>query len=224
MPGMIKKRTYQPKEVLFNESSPATSLFLLTSGFVKLTTALPDGRSQVLRLGAVWQFLGIEALMDQQYPYRAEAATEVSVCVILYKDLLRVLAKNSSICLVLIEALNQELQRSNDMIRNLGLMSSTERIASFLLSMAQEESTPDRELPMPLSRKEMAEMLGLTLETVSRVIAKLMRDDVIDAPRCGGHFRILDHASLTAASGTCAGLRPVASEGRVSGSALLHLR
>lgn len=202
MHGMITKRVYYPKDVLFHESSPATHLFLLKSGFVKLTTALPDGRSQVLRLGAAWQFLGIEALGDQRYPYAAEAATEVSVCMIRYKDLLRVLESNPPISIRVIQALNRELQRSNDMIRNLGLMSSTERVASFLLSMAPNGSAPDEELPMPLSRKDMAEMLGLTVETVSRVVSKLMRDAIIHAPAGRNQFRILDHERLRAASGT----------------------
>lgn len=202
MHGMITKRIYHPKDVLFHESSPAAHLFLLKSGFVKLTTALPDGRSQVLRLGAAWQFLGLEALSDQRYPYTAEAATEVGVCIIRYKDLLRVLESNPPISIRVIQALNRELQRSNDMIRNLGLMSSTERVASFLLSMAPYESEPDKELPMPLSRKDMAEMLGLTVETVSRVISKFMRDAIIYAPPCRGQFRILDRERLRAASGT----------------------
>lgn len=202
MHGMIKKASYQPKEPLFHESAPATHLFLLKSGFVKLSTTLPDGRHQVLRLGAAWQFLGLESLSDQRYPYSAEAATEVNVCMIRYQDLLRVLEANPAISLRVIQSLNRELQRSNDMIRNLGLMSSTERISSLLLSMAPDESTPDKEIAMPLSRKDMAHMLGLTFETVSRVLTKLMRDKIVDVPPGKSHFRILDRERLRSLSGT----------------------
>ena len=202
MHGMIKKASYHPKESLFHESSPATYLFLLKSGYVKLSTALPDGRHQVLRLGAAWQFLGLESIGDQRYPYSAEAATEVNVCMIRYQDLLRVLESNPAISLRVIQSLNRELQRSNDMIRNLGLMTATERVASFLLSMSPDESTPDKDLPMPLSRKDISEMLGLTIETVSRVLSKLMRDKIVHAPPGKSLFRILDRERLRSASGT----------------------
>lgn len=201
MHGMITRKIYQPKEVLFHESSPATHLFLLRYGYVKLNTSLPDGRIQVLRLGAAWQFLGIEALSDQRYPYTAEAASEVGVCMIRYKDLLRVLEQNPAISIQVIQALNRELQRSNDMIRNLGLMNSSERVASFLLSLAQG-GTFEEDLPMPLSRKDMAEMLGLTVETVSRIISRLAREKIIHAPPGSGRFRILDPERLRAESGT----------------------
>lgn len=202
MHGMIKKASYLPKDPLFHESAPATYLFLLKSGFVKLSTTLPDGRQQVLRLGAAWQFLGLESLSDQRYPYSAEAATEVNVCMIRYQDLLRVLEANPAISLRVIQALNRELQRSNDMIRNLGLMNSNERIASLLLSLAPDESSPDTEIPLPLSRKDIAQMLGLTVETVSRVISQLMRDNIVQAPAGKDYFRILDRERLRSASGT----------------------
>jgi CRP/FNR family transcriptional regulator len=201
MHGVIHKKSYDPKAVLFREGTPTTHLFLLKSGYVKLSTALPDGRNQGLRLGAAWQFIGLEALSDERYPYTAEAVTPIEVCMVRYKDMLKLLEYNPQLSLRVISALNHQLQHSNAMIRNLGLMSSTERVASFLLSMLRAESDNVHEIPLPLSRTDMAEMLGLTLETVSRVLSRMTRDKVIWMQPGGRLLRILDAAQLTRLGG-----------------------
>lgn len=194
--GVIHKKSYDPKAVLFREGTPTTHLFLLKSGYVKLTTALPDGRNQGLRLGAAWQFIGLEALSDERYPYTAEAITPIEVCMVRYKDMLKLLENNPQLSLRVINALNRELQHSNAMVRNLGMMSSTERVASFLLSILRAESADVREIPLPLSRTDMAEMLGLTLETVSRVLSRMTRDKIIWMQPGGRLLRIIDTARL----------------------------
>lgn len=182
--------------MLFREGTPTNHLFLLKSGYVKLTTALPDGRNQGLRLGAAWQFIGLEAMSDERYPYTAEAITPIEVCMVRYKDMLKLLESNPQLSLRVISALNRELQHSNAMIRNLGMMSSTERVASFLLSILHAKAEEGHEIPLPLSRTDMAEMLGLTLETVSRVLSRMTRDKIIWLQPGGRRLRILDAARL----------------------------
>ncbi len=201
MHGVIHKKSYPAKSVLFREGTPTTLLFLLKSGYVKLTAALPDGRNQGLRLGAAWQFIGLEALSDQRYPYTAEAVTDIEVCAVRYRDMLQLLEHNPQLSLNVIEALNRELRRSNAMVRNLGLMSSAERIASFLLSLLPPDCAGQHEMPLPLSRTDMAEMLGLTLETVSRVLSRMSRDQIIWVQPGGRRMRVIDPLRLKQMSG-----------------------
>ncbi len=201
MHGVIHKKSYDAKAVLFREGTQTNHLFLLKSGYVKLTTALPDGRNQGLRLGAAWQFIGLEALSDQIYPYTAEAVTPIEVCMVRYKDMLQLLEYNPQLSLRVISALNRELQHSNATIRNLGLMSSTERVASFLLSILRAESDEVHEIPLPLSRTDMAEMLGLTLETVSRVLSRMTREKIIWMQPGGRLLRVVDATRLKHLSG-----------------------
>lgn len=204
MHGVIHKKSYDPKTVLFREGTPTNHLYLLKSGYVKLTTALPDGRNQGLRLGAAWQFIGLEAMSDERYPYTAEAITPIEVCMVRYKDMLQLLEYNPQLSLRVIRALNRELQHSNAMIRNLGMMSSTERVAAFLLSILHAEPAGAQEIPLPLSRTDMAEMLGLTLETVSRVLSRMNRDKIIRLQPGGRLLRILDTARLEHLGGDAA--------------------
>lgn len=198
--GSIHKKTYKPKEILFHEGDPANRLFLLSSGYVKLSTALPDGRNQGLRLGMARQFIGFEGLNETCYSYTAEAVTPVEVCSLPYKDMLRIMEQNAHLAIAVVDALNRELQRSNAVIRNLGLLNSTERVASLLLSLLPPP-VHCQDIPLPLTRTDMAEMLGLTLETVSRVLSRMSREDIIHLPPNGRQMRIIDRARLAALTG-----------------------
>ena len=85
------------------------------------------------------------------------------------------------------------------MIRILGLKKSEERVASFLLSLVTDQTDLNKNLPLHLARHEIAKILGLTTETISRVMTRLQREAVIVAPR--GSVRILDHDRLRSMSG-----------------------
>lgn len=92
--------------------------------------------------------------------------------------------------------------RAQTLIYILGQKSSAETIALFLLSLVPTHGrdAPQADVPLPLSRREMSELLGLTVETVSRLMAKLERERIIEAPR--GRFRILNRPGLNIYAGT----------------------
>lgn len=198
---VIQKRSFAPKDILFHEGDAASQLFLLSTGYVKLTTALPDGRHQGLRLGMARQFIGFEGCNEQRYSYSAEAVTPVEACSLRYKDLMNILEQKPQMAIAFISVLNRELCRSNAIIRNLVQMSSTERIAAFLLSLRPQESSLREDILLPLSRTDMAEMLGLTLETVSRVLSRMSRSHIIRLQPGGRLLRILDMHNLRRMSG-----------------------
>jgi len=201
-PPPISKRSYQAKTVLFHQGTPATHVFMLRKGYVKLSVCLPDGRVQGLQLIQAGQFIGIDALSNPCYPYMAEAMTAVSVCMFHRGDFRRLLTESSDISLRVLAALGQELRQANESICRLGVMNAMERVAACLLMLCPADVRAEKKLPLPLSRKDMAEMLGLTVETVSRVISKLISDRIIEAPPGGGYFRVLDKSGLFARSGT----------------------
>ena len=201
--GLIAPAVFPARAMLFRECTPAERFFILKAGCVKLTTALSDGREQVLRLALPGQTFGFESLNDRAYPYSAIALTEASVCAVRHRDMLRILEQNPGVSLRMIRMLNGELELSRALIRDLGLKSSTERVASFLLSLAPLQRDPAGDLALPLTRKEISEMLGLTVETVSRAMTGLQRVGIIRTAR--GRFHILDAGRLRAlAEGTSA--------------------
>lgn len=207
--GLLVRDTYSPRQSLFWEGDAADYLFALKNGQVKLTTSLPDGRQQILRLAIAGQLLGFESLSGRKYSYTAEALTEVHVCKVSRRDLFEVIQQNPAVSVRVIEALSQELEQAETTIRDLGLKSSSERVASFLLSLMRGGDGPDKMASLPLSRREMAEMLGLTEETVSRVMADFARREIIETGK--GCLRILNPGWLHTHSGIANGLAVVAS-------------
>jgi len=192
--GLIAPISCPARALLFHERAPADLLFILKSGCVKLTTAMADGREQILRLALPGQMFGFESLHDSCYPYSACALTPVSVCAVRHRDMMRILEKDPGVSIKMIHMLNGELERSRALVRDLGLKSSTERVASFILSLVPLTRGLSRDVALPLTRKEISEMLGLTMETVSRAMTGFQRAGIIRASR--GQIRIVDAGKL----------------------------
>lgn len=212
--GMLGKQDYRAHAMLFREGEPCRYLYVLRSGQVKLTTALADGREQILGVRVAGQLLGFETLDDDLYPYTATALTPVDACRITHKDMLRILEQNPAVALRVIRRLNRELECAQARIRDLGLKNAHERVASFILSLAPERGEPPAALPLVLSRQEMADLLGLTIETVSRVIAELKRGGIIQPVR--GAIRILDEERLASLANGSARHRDTARRAAVT--------
>jgi CRP/FNR family transcriptional regulator, anaerobic regulatory protein len=197
--NMLIRETYHAGDVLFWEADAATFLFALRDGQVKLIRSLSDGRQQIMRLSIAGQILGTEAFNDKTYNRTATALTEVNTCKIRYQDLLQVIEQNPAVSLRVIQALTHELMQAETLIRDLGLKTAPEKVATFVLTLLPPCDNQTVEVPLLLSRREMAEMLGLTEETVSRVMAEFHRKKIIETGK--GTIRLLHHALLRSLAG-----------------------
>jgi CRP/FNR family transcriptional regulator len=199
--GLLSKHDYDAHEILFREGETSTHLFLLREGLLKLTAIGPDGREQIIGLGVAGQLLGFNTASDRRCAYTAETLTPTRVCKLRHQDMLQVLGQNPAVALRTLELLNQELGRAQALIRLLGQKSSAEKVASFLLALVPSGANGSAAgpLPLPLSRQEIGEMLGLTVETVSRLMSEFKRENIIEAPR--GTVRILDLQRLRVLAG-----------------------
>jgi CRP/FNR family transcriptional regulator len=200
--GLLGKQTFESRQVVFRQGDASDWLYVIRSGQIKLTSCGPDGHEQIIRIGVAGHMLGFNTVDDHHHTYSAETLTPVRVCTIRHRDMLRVLEQNPRVSRRLVDLLNQELAQAHLLIRVLGQKTSAEKIALFLLSLVPEPADQARmhELPLPLSRQEIADMLGLTVETVSRLMSELKRRQIIEAPR--GHLRILNLKGLRACAGT----------------------
>lgn len=200
--GLLSKHSYDAHEIIFRESDPGAYLFLVREGHIKLTASNPDGREQIIGLGLAGHVIGFDTMDDEAYTHTAETLTPADVCTIRRKDMLQILEQNPGVSMRLVEILNDELRQAKTLIRVLGQKSPAGKIATFILSLFPQRGAIPRELVLPLSREEVAEMVGLTEETVSRVMADLRRKGVIEAPR--GFIRIIDHKRIFSLAGISA--------------------
>jgi len=200
--GLLGKQAFESRQVVFRQGDASDWLYVIRSGQIKLTSCGPDGHEQIIRIGVAGHMLGFNTVDDRHHSYSAETLTPVRVCTIRHRDMLRVMEQNPRVSRRLVDLLNQELAQAHLLIRVLGQKTSAEKVALFLLSLVPEPADQARmhELPLPLSRQEIADMLGLTVETVSRLMSELKRKQIIEAPR--GLLRILNLQDLRAYAGT----------------------
>ncbi len=153
------------------------------SGVVKLTKTLADGRQQIVGLQFAPDFLGRPFRVESSI--NAEAATDVSLCSFPKGAIERMMKASPDLEHKLLEQTLRELDEAREWMVTLGRKTAGEKVASFLMLIARHidpVADPNRKsatFDLPLSRADIADFLGLTIETVSRQITKLRADGVI---------------------------------------------
>ncbi len=172
--------TFPPKTTMFNEGALAGSVFNITEGVVRLYKSLPDGRRQIMGFALPGDFLGL-ALMDR-YGVTAEAVTTVRVCRFMRSSFVSYIDGKPHLMKRLHEFAGHELSLAQDQMLLLGRKSAEEKIAAFLINLQTRYSRlgpTSVTIELPMSRQDIADYLGLTIETVSRTLSKLAREKTI---------------------------------------------
>ncbi|MDQ6435255.1 Crp/Fnr family transcriptional regulator [Mesorhizobium sp. LHD-90] len=165
------------------ESEPTESYANVMRGVVKLTKVLEDGRQQIVGLQFAPDFLG--RLFARESAVTAEAASEVDLCRVPKGALERLVAANPRLEHRLMQQTLRELDEAREWMVTLGRKTAAEKVASFLyliathLDPSADANAKGRKFDLPLTRGDIADFLGLTLETVSRQLSRLRADKVI---------------------------------------------
>src|SRR5438034_4227163 len=168
---------YPRDSEIFGENEPAEYLYKVVSGNVRTYRILSDGRRQVGGFYLPGDIFGLE--FADEHSLSAEAITDCKVLVVKRSALNALAGRDASVAQQLFALTGRELLRFQDRILLL-IKSAQERVATFLLEMAQHASGNVVELPM--SRQDIADYLGLTIETVSRTLTALETAAVIEVP------------------------------------------
>jgi CRP/FNR family transcriptional regulator len=177
-----RKANHSAGTELIGESTETTSYANVMKGVVKLTKGLEDGRQQVVGLQFAPDFLG--RLFASESSVTAEAASDVELCIVPRPALEKMIAETPALEHRLMRQTLRELDEARDWMVTLGRKSASEKVASFLLLVAMH-ADPQREdgepvkFELPLTRGDIADFLGLTIETVSRQLTKLKAEGVI---------------------------------------------
>lgn len=168
-------------EELAGEKMAAESYATVIRGVVKLTKTLEDGRQQIVGLQFAPDFLG--RLNAVENAVSAEAASDVSLCRVPKAALERMVKSNPALAERLMAQTLRELDEAREWMVTLGRKTAAEKVASFLLLIAThldpEAEGDSRRFDLPLSRADIADFLGLTIETVSRQLSRLKADGII---------------------------------------------
>ncbi len=167
-------------QTIFREGDVARSAFGLSQGVVRLYRLLPDGRRQVVAFALPGDFLAMP--LGDRFSFSGDAVGEVSICRFPREELKRLIQTNPGIMRQLIEFAANELQSAQDQLTLLGNGSAEERVVSFLVNWRRRvarQTPPSQAVPLPMRRQDIADFLGLKLETVSRTFAKLEQRNAI---------------------------------------------
>jgi CRP-like cAMP-binding protein len=168
---------YPRNTEIFGENEPADYLYKVVSGSVRTYKILSDGRRQVGGFYLPGDLFGLE--FADEHTLSAEAISDAKVLVVKRSALTALAGHDALVAQQLFNLTGLELRRVQDRILLL-VKSAQERVASFLLEMAQRVSGNSIDLPM--SRQDIADYLGLTIETVSRTLTSLECAAAIEVP------------------------------------------
>ena len=180
--AIVSHRDYAPGQLIFEEGDPADFVFNISDGEVRLYKLLPDGRRQVTGFLAPGDFLGL--VSDSAYAYGAEAIGKVELCCMRLTGLERLLSDIPPVREKLLDMSRDELMAAQEQMLLLGRKTAREKILSFLLYRHNHlgRTDGDASIDLPMSRTDIADYLGLTIETVSRTFTALREEGLIELP------------------------------------------
>ena len=177
-----QRRLLHAGDVLYQAGERFGNLYILNSGFCKVITLSPDGREQVVGLKFRGDWLGFDGIADGAYSCDAVAMDTGEVWVVRYEALLAACAVNRELLTMFHEAMSREIAHDRDSMMSLCTLPADARVAEFLRywadSLAKRGLRTDQ-IALRMTRAEIGNYLGMTLETVSRALSRLARDKVI---------------------------------------------
>jgi CRP/FNR family transcriptional regulator len=174
-----------------------TSFYNLLEGVMRLYKLLADGRRQIIGFALPGDFLGLAA--SSRHNFSADAIGAVELCQFSRSGFTKFSQNKPDLLRRINELAVKELGQAQNHIVLLGRRSAEEKVATFLVGWRNrmaELPGPPHTLPLPMSRQDIADYLGLTIETVSRTFTKFERDGVIEIVH--GGVRILNPARAQA--------------------------
>jgi CRP/FNR family nitrogen fixation transcriptional regulator len=167
------RMTFHRNEEIFAQDDPVERLYRVARGVVRTSRVNADGRRQVGDFYYVGDVFGLEP--GPLHRFGGEALEDCEIVVVR-----RSTVRAAELDQAILEAQRVEMERLQDHVVMLGRKSARERVASFLVSIAQRGAQEHADLPM--GRQDMADYLGLTIETVSRMLTQLQGEAIVEFP------------------------------------------
>lgn len=185
----------EPKQTLFLAGDVSKAVYTVTGGTLRLQRDLSDGRRQVIGFALPGDFIGLS--MDERFSFSADALTQATLCSFDRQKYLSLMGEHPALTSRLHQFASHELSIAQEHMVILGRRKAEERVVAFLLrwrERLERISGRSATIHLPMGRQDIADHLGLTIETVSRTFARMMREKILlDVPQ---GVRVLDEQRL----------------------------
>jgi CRP/FNR family transcriptional regulator, nitrogen oxide reductase regulator len=183
----MQVRGYEAEGAIYRAGEPATRLYVLATGTVKLLRGTPDGSDVLIDVLAPGDSFGtLSSLGDPTYPDTAQALSVACALSITAEDFRSVVQRHPSVALAVLDDLAHRLERSHQRVTHMSAGSVEQRVAAALLRLVTVVGEPRDGavlLQLPLTRADLASMAGTTTESASRVMSRLRRDGMVESGR-----------------------------------------
>ncbi len=189
-------RKLEAKEHVFCEGDPRTYVFRVEEGVIAVYKTLCDGRRQIIDFCYPGDLVGLGVL--DQHVLSAQATCTAKVRCLSASALERMAETDASLALKLYKSVCQELAATRSLLVTVGQRSAIERLALFLVSLHRRTALHGSStVKLSMRRSDIADLLGLTIETVSRTLTKLRAMGVIDVEQGGTRVNLRNLPRLT---------------------------
>lgn len=194
--NITKHRFLKEGETLFNEGDSRRYVYSIVKGVIRLLRGLPDGRRYIAGFLLPGDHIGLTE--GEKHNLTAEAVTDCELCVFVREELDQFMKDNREVQDRILSMARHALLSAYESQLMLGRFAPVEKIARFILDMNERingKNSKVNVVPLPMNRTDIADYLGLTIETVSRSFSKLKAQGLIQLPSSSS-VEILNHKEL----------------------------
>lgn len=178
--SIMKSRSFSTKEILFSEGDLGQGVWILIEGSVRLIRADADGREQLLKVVRPHEVFSEVVLFDGgPYPATAIAAENGTASVLYNRDAEQLLQQHPTLAWHFLKVLSRRLRTAQERIRILSSTDVMQKLAATLLHLAEEQGSQN----LSISQQDLANMLGVARETISRSLGALATEGVVNLRR-----------------------------------------
>lgn len=184
---LFVERVYRKDEYVFMEEDPSEWFYIVAEGRVKVIKHSKIGKDIILEMISPGEVFGGVAVMDRRpFPASAQAMETLKVIRISRKTLFDVMEEYPLLKLTIVKAFSDRLRNAHETLKNIATERVEKRVASLLLKLSEKAGSDEegfRKLDFPLTRQDIAEMVGTTVETSIRTMSKFQKLGLIKSSR-----------------------------------------
>ena len=177
---ILKDRDFSRGEIIFSEGDEGSGFYVVMSGRVKIFKLSPEGKEQILHiLGPGEPFGEVPVFSGQSFPANSEALAKSHLLFFPRHAMVELISANPSLALNMLAVLSMRLRQFTVQIENLSLKEVPSRLAAYLMYLSEEQGSGES-VDLNISKAQLASLLGTIPETLSRIFAKMSRQNLIE--------------------------------------------
>jgi len=180
---IFEEVSYKNNETIFAEGDPSDKFYLVAEGSVKVLKHTVVGKDIILEMMSPGDIFGGVAVLDRKpFPATAQAMESTKVIMISRLNLIKIMEEYPVLKLEIVKHFSDKLRDAHEMLKNIATERVEKRVASLLLKLSEKVGIKDRDytiIDFPLTRQEISEMVGTTVETCIRTMSKLQKSGIV---------------------------------------------